>query len=183
MTTSRPAAIAASATARMSRDVRRERGDDDARRRIRDELAQDLRDVAFRRALAFADDVRRIADEGEHALLAKLAKARFIGRQTDTGRIVVLPIAAMDGEPGLRADRQRAALRNGMRNGDEFDAERSKLDSIALRDNVDLHLRRIGLGETPRSEQTRRERRRVKRAARAAATAPRSRRHDPRAHA
>ena len=148
-----------------ARDIRGEGGDHHARRRLCDQLAQRLRHLAFRRALAFANDVGRVADEGEDALLTELAETRFIGRQTDSGRIVVLPIAAMDGEACRRADRQRAAFRDRMRDRDEFDAKRSELNTAALPNDVDLHLRRVGLGEAPRLQQARRERRRIKRAA------------------
>src|SRR3954452_13086881 len=52
-----------------------------------------------------------------------------------------------------------------MRNSDELDSEGPDLDAIPLRNNVDLHLRRIRLGEPPRPQQAGGERRRVKRAA------------------
>ena len=37
-----------------------------------------------------------------------------------------------------------------MRDSDEFDAKRSELDTAALPNDVDLHLRRVGLGSSSR---------------------------------
>ena len=98
-------------------DVGSEGGHDHPALRLADEPCQRLGDVALGRAFAFAQNVGRIADERQHALVAERPEARLIGRQADDRRRVDLPVGGVDDEPGGRADRQRRAFResNGRR--------------------------------------------------------------------
>ena len=62
-------------------DVGSEGGHDHPALRLADEPGKRLGDVALRRALAFAQDVGRIADERQHALVAERLEARLVGRR------------------------------------------------------------------------------------------------------
>src|SRR5579863_3800698 len=54
-----------------TRDIGCESRDDDAAGRAADQLGEARGDIGFGRALSFAKHVRRVADEGENALVAE----------------------------------------------------------------------------------------------------------------
>ena len=140
-----------------------------------------LRDIGFRRALAFAHDVGGVADQRQHAFVAERAQPRLVGHAADAGRRVDLPVAGMHDEPRRRANGERRALGDRMRDGDELDVERAQFDAAR-------RWRRCGSGFLARPARRggapRRGRRRsgsCRPARRGSATAPRARRCDPRA--
>ena len=140
-----------------------ERRHRDARRRGADELGQRLRHIGFRGRAAVAHGVGGIADQRQHALVAQRGKLRLVGRRAEERRRIDLPVAGMQHGAARRADRERVRFRDRVRDVDEVDRERTKRQAPAERHDVDRDLRRAGLGQAPRLEQGRGERRGVKR--------------------
>src|SRR5208282_5341248 len=126
-----------------------------------DDRREVLGDVRLRWALALAQHVGRIADQRQHAFFAELAQAALVGREADHRRQVELPVAGVDDEAGRRADRQGAALRYRMGDGDELDVERADVEPRSRRDDLDRNLRRAGFAETARLGEAGGETRRV----------------------
>ena len=142
-------------------DVGSEGGHDHPALRLADEPGQRLGDVALGRAFAFAQDVGRIADERQHALVAERPEARLIGRRADDRRRVDLPVGGVDDEPGGRADRKRRAFGYRMRDGDEFDHERADHDPLAELNDLQGDLGRARLAEPARLDQSGRKARHI----------------------
>ena len=122
----RPAATAASATARM-------------RATLEAKVVTTTRPVAFpmisRRVFATSASEglmpsRKILVESQTSASTPsppISARRFcIGLLADPRRRIDFPIAGMQNRAERRADRERATFRDGMRHGDEFDLERSE---------------------------------------------------------
>src|SRR5271165_368153 len=132
------------------RDIGGESGDDHPALRPADEVFQHGGDVALGRAFALAQDVGRVADEGEDALVAERPEARFVRRDADDRGRVDLPVAGMDGEARRRANRECRALRDRMSDGDEFDVERPDRHALAGPHDLDRNFGCAGLPEAAR---------------------------------
>ena len=131
-------------------DVGSEGGHDHPAPRLADQPGKRLGDVTLRRALAFAQDVGRIADERQHALVAERLEARLVGWRADDRRWVDLPVGGVENEAGGSSDRQRRAFGDGMGDRDELDDERADGDFIALGDDPQRNLGRARLAEPAR---------------------------------
>ena len=159
--TCRPLARPASAADAQPSDVRGESRHDDAALGVAHEFGEALGDIGFRRAFALAQNIGGIADEREHALFAERPQPRFVGEAADERRRVDLPVAGMHDEPRRRADRERAALGDRMRDGDELDVERADVDPAVLRDDPDRDFRRARFAQPSRLGEARGEARHV----------------------
>ena len=140
-----------------------EGGDRDARRRGADEFGERLCHLGFRRRAALAHGIGGIADQRQHALVAERGELRLIGRRPDQRRRIDFPVAGMHHRAERGADRERIRFRDRMRDIDEVDGERRKLDPPVQRRDIDRDLRRAGLRQPARFEQGGSERRGVKR--------------------
>ena len=127
-TTSRSAARAASATARMRATLEAKVVTATRPRRARDQLGRaSARDIGLRRRAAFAHRIGGIADQREAALVAERAQLGLVGRRADHRRRIDLPVAGVQHVAERRADDQRVRFRDRMRDRDQLDVERPDL--------------------------------------------------------
>ena len=111
-------------------DMGGEGGNGDARRRGADELGKRFRHLSFGGRAALADGIGRIADQRQHALVAKRGEFRLIGRRPDQWRRVDFPVAGMHHRAERGADGERIRFRDRVRHIDEIDGEGPKARSV-----------------------------------------------------
>ena len=178
-TTLRPAALAASATARIRATLEAKVVTTRPAARLADDLMQGQGDLGLRGADAIRRILVEIANEREHALIADLGEPLDFGLGTKSRLRIDLPIAGVKHRAERRADRQRAALRDRMRHRHQFDSKGSS-SGVSLRYRLHRDLVRRARSAA-RLEAARRRRRRIN-GHRTAATGPQRRRCDPHAH-
>ncbi len=143
-----------------ARYVRGESRHQHAARGLADQSAQGPGDVAFRKAVAFAQNIGRVADQRGHALVPERAQPRFVDAIADARIGVDLPVPRVHREPRRSADGQGAGFRNGMSDGDIFDAEGAEIQHRSRPDPRDLDIGRARLRQAARFDEPRREGRR-----------------------
>ena len=111
-------------------------------RASRDFLEQPLMDPEFRPGRRVLEDVGRIADEGEHALVADLLERLVARRLAEHRRLVDLPVAGMEDAAVRRLDQQPVAFRDRVRERDIGELERADVEARIAGDDVELHLAR-----------------------------------------
>ena len=121
-----------------ARDVAGEAGHRDSALAAAERLGQPGAGLALGASGAFDLGVGAVAHHGEHAFVAETLERREIGGGSDQRFRIELPVAGMQQVAGLRPDRQRDRLRNGMGHRDRLDIERTDLETAADRHGVDL---------------------------------------------
>ena len=95
---------------------------------------------ALTHCVAWALDVRRIREQRQNALLAKLAEAGKVDDLAVDGRRVDLEVARVDNGAKACVDGERDRVRDGVVRVNELDAETAQLDGVARADMVQLDL-------------------------------------------
>jgi len=105
------------------RHIAGEAGDRHAAVVAADELGEAAPYIGLGARLAGAKGVGRIADEGQHALVAQRPQGELVGDLADQRIGIELPIAGMQHHAGGRPDGERVGLGNRMGERDELEAE------------------------------------------------------------
>ena len=119
-------------------DVGGEGRDDDALPAALKQAAEGPAHRALRHRIARTLDIRRVGEQREDALLAKLAEAGEVNDLTVDRRGVDLEVAGVDGHAETGVDRKGHRVRDGVVDVDEFHAEFAGLDRHARFDRDDL---------------------------------------------
>ena len=120
--------------------VGREGGDEHPPLRLADDPVEALAHRRFGAGRQLLEDVGRIADQSEHALVADRAQLRLGARIAELGGVVQLPVAGVEDAAVGRVDQQRIALGDRMGERDVAEAERAEPELAADLDDVDLDL-------------------------------------------
>ena len=94
-----------------------------------DEVGERFGDVGFRRRSAVADCIGGIADQRQHAGVAKLAQPPLVGWLANDRRRIDLPVAGVQHGAVRSSDGQRIRFRNRMRDRAQFDIERADVEA------------------------------------------------------
>ena len=121
-------------------------------------------DALLRARGLFLEDVGRIADEREDALVTDRAKRVRARRLAEHRSLVDLPVAGVEDVAERSFDEDAVAFGDRVRERDEADAKRSELDASAALDDVELHLAGKPFFLELAGDQARGERRREQRA-------------------
>ena len=119
-------------------DVGGERRDDDALLAALEQAVEGPAHRALTHRVARALDVRRIREQRQNALLAKLAKAGKVDDLAVDGRRVDLEVARVDNGAKSCVDGKRDRVRDGVVHVDELHAELAGLDGHAAFHRDDL---------------------------------------------
>ena len=119
-------------------DVRGERRDDDALFAALEQAVEGPAHRALTHRIAWALDVRRIREQRQNALLAKLAEAGKVDDLAVDGRRVDLEVARVDNGAKACVDGKRDRVRDGVVDVDELHAEFAGLDGHAAFHRDDL---------------------------------------------
>ncbi len=113
-----------------------------------DNAQQPRMQIAFRTRAAAIEGIGRIADHREHALVAQPRQGGFVGGRPDHRIGVELPVAGMQDEARVGADRDRVGLGYGVGQRNQLDIEGADLDAAGKRHLDDRNLvDKPGLGE------------------------------------
>src|SRR5579884_2962447 len=123
-----------------------------------------LMDALFRSRGLVLEDVRGVTHQREDAVIADLGQHLGARSLADNRRLVDLPVARVEYVAERRLDQKPVAFRNGVRERDEADAERSELDDAAALHDVELDRTGEPLLLELAGDEPGREGRRVKRA-------------------
>lgn len=104
-------------------DVRGKRRDDDALLAALEQAVEGPAHRALAHRIAWALDVRRIREQRQNALLAKLAEAGKVDDFAVDGRRVDLEVARVDNGAKACVDGKRDRVRDGVVHVDELHAE------------------------------------------------------------
>ena len=111
--------------------VRGEGGDDYALVAAHEELIEARADLAFGRGIAGLFNVRRVAEQCQHALVAKLAEAREIHHAALYRGDVDLEVASVDDGSERGADCERNGVGDAVVHVYEFDRKRAETEGRA----------------------------------------------------
>ena len=114
-----------------ARHVRRERRDDDAPRRAREDVRERFADDALRRRVPGTFRVRRVREHAEHAFIADARDRREIGRAAVDRRLVELEIARVEDRSEFGRDRERTTAGEAVVDVDELGLDAAVLDDVA----------------------------------------------------
>ena len=106
----------------------------------RDFGQQPARDLAFRTRGFVVEDIGRIADHRQHALIANAAEFGGGGRNADHRFVVQFPVAGVENPAMRRLDDQCVALGNRVRQRHIAYAKRPNLEAFKIVDDVQLDL-------------------------------------------
>ena len=113
--------------------------------RERDDLTESLADDALRASEARPLRIRRVGQQEVDAAVAQLGELSHIGLEAVDRRVVELPVARVEDEPGGRRDRKADGVGNRVRHADELDPERAEVDGSCIR----IGLAQLGSPQEP----------------------------------
>ncbi len=128
-----------------ARDVRGERRYRHAALGTGDDAGERGRHLCLGRRVPCPEGVRRIADEGLNPLLAERPNPCLVGRRTDVGLAVELPVAGMEDVAERRADHDPRRLGDRVRHGNELEIEGPDFEAAAELDLIDGELQAAAL--------------------------------------
>ncbi len=121
-------------------DIAGEAADGDPFRAFGDDVGEAGQQVGLRARRGFLENVGRVADQGQHAVVAEFAKRILLGLLADHRIRVETPVAGMEDGADRRADGDGVGLGNGMGQGHHLQIERPDVETSAQRDFAKLHL-------------------------------------------
>ena len=109
-----------------ARDVGGKGGHEDAPGRLCEQRSQSLPHPALAWGRALLLGVGRVAEQQQHAVVAKAGQPGQVGRRALHRRLIDLEVAGVDDDPLGGVQRQRARVGDGVGDVDPLDSRRSR---------------------------------------------------------